>query len=51
MMHPMLDSGPRRALVLGDSRRLALELDEQILVLADSRKAPKGAVKRAVGSR
>jgi ATP-dependent Lon protease len=51
MMQLALDNGARRVLVPTSNRREALELDEQLLELADFYKDPKGAVERAVGSR
>jgi ATP-dependent Lon protease len=51
LMQLALDNGARRVLVPTSNRREALELDEQLLELADFYKDPKGAVERAVGSR
>lgn len=51
MMQLALDNGARRVLVPTSNRREALELDEQLLELADFYKDPKGAIERAVGLR
>lgn len=51
MMQLALDNGARRVLVPTSNRREALDLDEQLLELADFYKDPKGAVERAVGAR
>lgn len=51
MMQLALDNGARRVLVPTSNRREALDLDEQLLELADFYKDPKGAIERAVGSR
>jgi len=51
MMQLALDNGAKRVLVPTANRREALDVDEQLLELADFYKDPKGAVERAVGSR